>query len=165
MVLSSFAFVLNFLSPDQGSRGSFKYEIRDGMIYVNHEEREVNFYFYPDPNVYVPDEALSLIRNADIVVVAFDPNDAVNAPYIEAVRFDFSIFLDASPAAAILSPSDEYSYPIMDCEGATPQAPYIKLVNGTGTITVNGSCVTIAGYQQQLLNLRDQFLYRYLGVV
>ena len=167
MILSSIAFVFVFHAPattPQGTATTFPYEIRDNMIYTQVDGKELSFYSFPDQSFSVPQEAVDALTGTDVVVVAFDPTDTENAQIIELVRWDLATYLPAQQAALVLSPSEQYTYPVGGCEQATPVTPVVKIINGTPDISINGSCVTIQGQGLILLQLRDQLLYAYYGL-
>lgn len=165
MVLSSLAFIMVYYAPtstDPNAPAGLDYEIVDNQIIVEVEDgKQVAFGSFPNEGIEVPSQVVPLLRDAVIVVTAFDPSDESNLPYVEAVRFDLARHIPAAQAAMTLSESDLYDLPVGSCADATAEAPIVQLINGSQRITVEGSCITLAAQQQGLFLLRDQLLYEY----
>lgn len=164
-ILSSFAFVLLYYAPQNPDQAqASRFTVRDGLLYTTVGGQEAHFYSYPEVGIVVPQEATDLLHGADAAVFLFDPtrDDLI---YIETVRWDLSTYLDVPMGSAVTEPSEEYSLPVASCEVATPAQPFITVRNDTvAQILVEGSCIVLAGEQQDLLLLRDQLLYAYYGV-
>ncbi len=168
MVLSSVAFIFVFYAPNNtpSVSGQLKdAKLRDGVLYVPLNGEEIPFYSYPGQGIVIPEEALSLIGNAESIVFLFDPEDKINLPFIEQVRWDFANYVQKPQGAAVTVESDLYNYPVGECDQATSEQIIIKLINGTNNITVDGSCIVINGFQTDFLLSRDSILYSYFGVV
>ena len=165
MVLSTMGFIVAFYAPQNPSNAQgaydFNYETRDNRVWVRHGGEEIPFYSLPQ-GVEVPDRAVSALRDAQVVRVAFNASDEQNLPYVELARWDFSNYLDVPTSGALLAPSAEYQFPVVSCANASQQFPVIQFENATRAgVSVNDSCVTLSGNQVSILYARDALLYEY----
>ncbi len=165
MVLSSVAFIFYYIpASQQGSKTQVQLTTKGNLLYGTIDGRQMQFYSYPDQSLVVPPGAVSLLKNASTLVVLFNPNDTADLPYIDQIRYDFTSYLPLRPGAAVTQNSSQYPFPVANCSQATPQAPFIRIENGTQGISVNGSCIIFTGQQTDFLLLRDQLIYAYYGV-
>lgn len=142
---------------DQQSGGSLITEV-DGATY--------RFYTYPDvaQRFSVPEGFIENLRRVDAAAITFTP-DALNAQYLDLVRFDLASTLPRS-AVGVVEPSPAYDLPRITCANATLAGPII-LLNVSPQTSFSGSdrCLVLNANMTGFIELRDSLLYRYLGVI
>lgn len=169
MVLSSFAFVLVFYAPQEGTQDSllrgYDYTVTDNALFVEFDDQTVPFYSFPDQSIPLDVNAMELIESADILVIAFNASQTADLPFLDAIRLDLATFLPGlQVGSSILEPSDAYNLPVGGCEQASPGIVVMRVELGSPAVTMNGSCVILSGQQQTYLLVRDQIIYDYRGV-
>jgi hypothetical protein len=148
--------------PENQPSGQFF--IRDGLLFTTIAGEQVHFYSYPDTRIPVPQEAVDSMRRANSFVVLFNASDEANLDFVEQVRWEFSNMLDKQVGAAVVEPSSVYAFPVRSCADATESVPMLRLASGGPNITAEGHCITLRGDEEQLLFMRDQFLFAYWGL-
>lgn len=167
MVSGSVGFIATSIGGGSGQQSGygFSYEVRDQFIVVRVDGEDVRFYNTPQ-GIQVPDRAGELLRGAQSVTLSFNASDVENTQFVELARFDLSTYLRVPTSAGLLASSDESSFPVVTCADATEEQPVVAFVREPGlSVSVNGSCITLAGDQTTFLLARDALLYEYFDLV
>lgn len=167
MVLSVFSFAFVFYGGNLGNQGTgdFNYRITtDNRLLVQTSNGEIPFYSFPDNEAPIPPQATHALTNATSLIIAFDPQEEQNLPYIDLVRWEFTQYIPLQQGTIILSESETYTHPVADCSVATPQAPVIQFIDGNEGVSINASCITVSASGEVILLQRDQLLYAYYGL-
>ena len=166
MLLSvvSFAFVFYGMPGPGGTMDGLQYRIDNNQLFIQTRVGEVQFYSWPTDHVTPPQEAQQLIRNAESLIVLFDPTDEENLMLLDLVRWDFSQYMTIPVGAAVTEASTAYPLEVGSCETATEQTPVIFFTAGNQGIQVEDACIIVSAEQDFIILERDQILYSYLGI-
>lgn len=118
-------------------------------------------------HLQVEPEAVSLMRNAQQVILSADPLETPqDAALIDYARLQLERAFGKT-VSAISTPNETYTLPIFNCTMASPQFPVVmfNLSNGTGTVVVEGSCIWFNGRDQELMRIKDRMIFEYLGIL
>lgn len=172
LVFSSVAY---FFTPDPNS---FSYNgirfraqadsagfIQGYVAKVDGEQR--SFFTRPTDtlSLALPEGFPESLRDAQVVVVLFDPADNLT-PLYDVFRFELEKTLGTSPmlVPAVTTESEQYAFPVYSCAQAAPGSPVILLTQGTMGIAEKDGCIVVAGGQYDFALLLDRIRYRLLGV-
>ena len=166
MVLSviSFAFVFYGMPGPGGGPDGLDYRIDNNQLFVQTRTGEVPFYSWPDSEAPLPREAVSLIQNAQSVIVLFDPEDEENIMLLDLVRWELSQYMQIPVGAAVTNETTAYPYDVGSCDIATQQTPVLYFAPGNEGVSVEDACITISAQQEGIILQRDQILYSYFDL-
>lgn len=174
MVLSVLGFVI---TSDPNAQNSFIYEGREFLIEGQYLTTEieggtVRFHAFPDSvtQIQADGDAVEMIRGSRMAYITFDPNSSELSD-IDLARYELSTSLreqfDIFSAPAVISPSDQYKFPVIGCENATESVPVISFVETNATrITREDNCIIFnAKSSFDFLRLKDRLLYQMHGII
>jgi hypothetical protein len=128
------------------------------------------FHFFPTEveDIDVPENALMLMRNAQGILVSFDPQNRteLSLAVIDFVRFDLGEQIPGKIGSGVVHVDPRYALPILTCENATAYAPVIMIEGrNASAIVLEGNCIKLYGSEQELIRTYDRLIYTYLGVM
>lgn len=173
MVFSIFAIVMDANTDDQLEYNKQKF-IRTETGYstkINNEQ--MNFYFFPSEleTINISENIVSKINNAQLVVFLFDPNQTQeDLTYIDAARYDFEQQMNIPVYSAIIYESENYqSLPVLSCDNATAETPFIilNISSNTGFVLdeTNSKCIIMNARWKDILASQERFIYGLYGIM
>ena len=165
MVFSVFAFAIVFFGPGMDQSGyGFQYEVRDNQLFVRTSAGMVQFFNFPDERYVLSEQAGVVLREADMVVLAFAPVSEQDVELADFVRFDLSNYFDIASARSTNTSLYE-QFPVVSCSDATASEPVVLFTNESVGATLSDSCIIIGASGQDVLFARDALLYAYFDLV
>ena len=170
MVASAFGVYLGSQQDNIRDYGiSFTIDYEAQVYRARIDGQRLSFYYLPSSVSTIPvdQDAIPLIRESLATIVTFDPGlDEFNLQVADLLRFDLAETLNKPLINAVAKPSPLYpSLPVMTCDNATTQMPVISIeADAQPRIFREDNCVRILANATGMLEIRDRFLYEYLGV-
>jgi hypothetical protein len=175
LFFSTFAYYMN--DGNQGSNqmryGEYEFTFKDmgdgnGVLITSMNGQEVEFQSLPIQVGYldVDPVAISLIKNAQQVVLAAEPNStAEDAATVDYARLQLG-FAIPKMANAITTADEQYQLPVVNCTVASVQVPVVEFVLSNETkITSSGACILFMGQQRDILLLKDRVIFEYYEIL
>lgn len=168
MILSIFAIVLD----NQGSQikyNNYKFTPTNEGYKVKIDNKWFTFQYYPGQleNIYVDDTIKNDLKNNMAYVILFNPlENSEYLQYIDFARFDFDSKIDTQVYFAITNESDKYLLPVLSCNNATAENPFLFFnIDDNTSITKNNNCIILNAKGTDIIALEERIVYIILGVM
>jgi hypothetical protein len=167
MVGSIFGVVLSNYQTDTIKYGKYSFTITNAGTYkAKIDGKMMEFNYYPSELERIPVDpgVKDKILNAQAVVLLFDPvasNDSLE--YIDFIRYEMQSQFPVQTAFGITNESDKYIMPVLRCENATIEVPFIILNNSANTSIVfdpnNNNCIIMNARLLEVIAAKDRLAY------
>lgn len=168
MILSIFAIVLDNQS-NQLKYNGYKFSLTNEGYKVKINGRVHTFQYYPSQleSFNLSDDTKKMLSESVALAMLFSPNlTADDLSYIDYSRFDFDDKIDKPVYFAITEESESYLLPILSCENATSEVPFLFFNISTDTsIVQNGNCIIMNAKLMDIIALEERISYQMLGVM
>ncbi|GIU69929.1 MAG: hypothetical protein KatS3mg002_1165 [Candidatus Woesearchaeota archaeon] len=168
MILSIFAIVIDNQSTQQKYNG-YKYIITNEGYKFKINKTIYTFQFHPTQleNINMSQDSKNILSNSMAIVMLFNPNSTLDdLTYIDYARFDFQEKSGKTVYFAITTESDKYLLPVLSCDNATAEVPFIFFNISTDTSIVNeGNCIILNAKLREILSVEERLTYQILGIM
>jgi hypothetical protein len=168
MILSIFAIVLDNQDNSLKYNG-FKFSLTNDGYRVKINNTTDTFQYYPAEleNFNLSQSTKDLLSNSVAVALLFDPNSTVDdLSYIDYARFNFDNVIDKPVYFGITQESEGYTLPVLTCENATAEIPFIVFNSSSETsIVENNNCIILNAKLKEILAVEERIAYQMLGVM
>lgn len=167
MIGSSLIIGLNNNQSSNYNYNNFKftYQNRQWKTVINNYQLE--FYHHPTEvdylNISNPEKL-----NSPLIYLTFNPNQTNEYLELSRLKLDLTAQLTQTYFShGNTQPSEEYNFPIITCQNATPYAPVIFYQKSNHTsISFNNNCYILnAQTKSDYLKLTERIIYQILGVI
>lgn len=168
MIISIFAIVLDNQSNNL-KYNSFKFSLTTDGYKVKINDKVHTFQYYPSEleNFNLSQNTKDLLSKSIAIALVFDPNSSQDdLMYIDYARFSFDERTDKPVYFAVTEESDNYLFPVLTCNNATAEIPFILFNISTETsIVEQGNCIILNAKLREILALEERISYQMLGVM
>ncbi len=168
MILSIFAIVLDNQS-NQLKYNGYKFSLTTEGYKVKVDDRVHTFRNYPSQleSFNFSDSSKNLLSESVAIAMLFNPNLTVDdLSYIDYSRFDFDDKIDKPVYFAVTEESESYLLPVLGCENATSEIPFLVFNMSTETsIVEDGNCIIMNAKLMDIIALEERIAYQMLGVM
>ncbi|PLW79735.1 hypothetical protein C0585_06230 [Candidatus Woesearchaeota archaeon] len=150
----------------------FSFQVDQSSFYITEiNDNYYNFYYHPSDLARFKNDTneINAALSTNQAVILIDVND-INAQYIDLARLEISeSFIKENIFIYGAKTTNSTSYPglpVMNCDNATPELPFIYLRTGNNTnIELNNNCLIMEGNQYDFLRFKDLIVYTKYGVL
>lgn len=168
MVLSIFAIVLDNQS-NQLKYNGHKFSLTAEGYKVKVDNKVYTFRNYPSQleSFNFSDNSKNLLSKSVAIAMLFNPNLTVDdLSYIDYARFDFDDKIDKPIYFAISEDSESYLLPVLSCENATSEMPFLIFnISAETSIVEDGNCIIMNAKLMNIIALEERIAYQMLGVM
>ena len=149
-----------------------KVKLENNKYVIDSDFGEVSGYNYPSFLETIPLNIgyVNYILSSNELYILFDPHDE-NLPVIEVMRSDLAqqdfYTLGKAVGFAVTAANETYPYPVLACNATALPTLYLHTHNlSNATIYQDHGCIVLeASSWQDLLELKDRFVYTMYGVM
>jgi len=168
MILSIFAIVLDNQSTSLKYNGFKFLQTNDGYK-VNVNGVAYTFQYYPTQleNFNLSQNTNDILSNSVAIAILFDPNSTLDdLMYIDYARFNFDDRTDKPIYFGITQESETYLFPVLSCDNATAEVPFIVFNISTETsIVQDNNCIILNAKLLEIMAVEERISYQMLGVM
>ena len=153
---------------------TYKFNVGNGILSTKIENTEINFYNHPldVKKINFSSDALSLIQNAQVVGITFDPKSK-DVQFFEQARFDltkdFSLKQKYVVPGVTKNETPYQNFMVITCANSSVQAPVMEFLSTNLTETKvyvkNNNCIIFEGKKYDFLKFRDYIVYKMYGLI
>lgn len=168
MILSIFAIVLDNQSNNLKYNG-FKFSLTNDGYKVNINDKMYTFRNYPSEleNFNLSQNTKDLLAKSEAIALVFDPNSSVDdLTYIDFARFSFDEKIDKPIYFAVTQESETYLFPVLTCDNATSEIPFIYFnISSETSIVEQNNCIILNAKLIEIVDVQERIAYQMLGVM
>jgi hypothetical protein len=170
MVGSSAGFIFGRDEGYSSKYNGLKFKLINNVWLTKINDQEVRFHFHPAEveNLSVSNDS---IEKLDMPSIYFTFEAGKNLQYVDMVRYEFITSLQEQlniyVTSGVLNKTEEYNFPVINCENATEEMPVLKFIFSNETrVYSDGNCVIAeAQSEQEMLAISDRIRYGLFGVI
>ena len=173
MVISIFAVIVDNQSNDNSNYNSHKIITTNTGYKTKINSNYQDFHYYPSEleRINLDSGIITKLKNSQAVAFIFDPKENVteNLQYIDLIRYETGLQFDKPTYFGVTSNSTKYTLPIVTCDNATAEIPFILInISSNTSFTVSSSnpnCIIMNAKLKELLATKDRLIYTYYGIM
>ena len=170
MVGSSAGFIFGRDEGYSSKYNGFKFKLINNIWLTKINDQDVRFHFHPSEveNLSISNDSITKLDSPSIY---FTFEAGKNLQYIDMIRYEFITSLQEQlntyVTSGVLNKTEDYDFPIIDCENATAEVPVLKFIFSNETkVYSDGNCVIAeAQSEQEMLAISDRIRYGLFGVI
>ena len=168
MILSIFAIVLDNQN-NQLKYNGYKFSLTNEGYKVKVNDKIHTFKYYPSQlEIFnLSDDTKKLLSESVALAMVFNPNSSIDdLAYIDYARFSFDEKIDKPVYFALTKESESYSLPVLGCENATSEIPFLLFNISTDTsIFTDGNCIVLNAKLLDIIAVEERIAYQMLGIM
>ena len=167
MVMSIGGIMIGSIGGNELEYNGVKFTQQENVYVAQFGDETLGFNYLPYQveDMNVSKEALDLWKNAQVLIITFDP-DSADVTFTDLLRFDLETTSGKFIVGATNKETDKYDLPVLNCENATASQPVLFLKSEElTTIELEGNCIIATANNFEFLKIRDRLLYDLFGVM